>query len=73
MYTEDHLRRIADWVAVDGWGEASANAAAERPAVDDRDGYLASIAGLTFGDEAIAFSTAQDIKKIHDRVHGVLR
>jgi uncharacterized protein (DUF2236 family) len=36
-------------------------------------GTVRSMLSLTFGDEPIAFRAAQDINKIHDRVHGVLK
>lgn len=36
-------------------------------------GTVRAMLSLTFGDEAIAFEAAQGIRKIHDRVHGVLK
>ncbi len=36
-------------------------------------GTVRAMLSLTFGDEDIAFRTAQDINKIHDRVNGVLK
>jgi uncharacterized protein (DUF2236 family) len=36
-------------------------------------GTVRAMLSLTFGDEPTAFATAQGIKAIHDRVHGVLK
>ena len=36
-------------------------------------GTVRAMLSLTFGDEPAAFRTAQDINKIHDRVHGILK